>query len=46
MGAKVAANQLNKRRKDIISSKALGILLLKNLPDLIDSFLQNVCTQI
>ncbi len=41
MGAKAAANQLKKRRKDIISSKALGILLLKNLPDLIDSFLQD-----
>lgn len=45
MGAKAAANQLKKRRKDIISSKALSILLLKNLPDLIDSFLQDFSEQ-
>lgn len=40
MSAKVAAKQLGKRKKDVISSKSLGILLIKNLPELVGSFIE------
>lgn len=38
MNAKTAEKKLKKRRKDIISSKSLSLFLLKNLPDLVESF--------
>ena len=41
MNSRTAAKQLAKRKKDVISSKALGILLLKNLPELVESFIMN-----
>lgn len=40
MSAKVAAKQLGKRKKDVISAKSLGILLIKNLPELVESFIE------
>lgn len=40
MSAKVAAKQLGKRKKDVISAKSLGILLIKNLPELVGSFIE------
>ncbi len=41
MNANTASNQLKKRRKDVISSKSLGILFLKNLPSLIEGFIED-----
>lgn len=41
MNANTASNQLKKRRKEVISSKSLGILLLKNLPSLVESFIED-----
>ena len=41
MNAKVASNQLKKRRKDVISSKSLMILLMKRLPELMESFIES-----
>jgi hypothetical protein len=32
MSARVASKQLSRRKKDVISAKSLGILLMKNLP--------------
>lgn len=41
MNAKTAEKKLNKRRKDIISSKSLSMFLLKNLPALVESFTED-----
>lgn len=41
MSARVASKQLSRRKKDVISAKSLGILLMKNLPELVESFIEN-----
>lgn len=41
MSAKTISNQLDKRKKNVISSKSLGILLIKNLPELVESFIES-----
>ncbi|MDD4592091.1 MAG: ABC-ATPase domain-containing protein [Parabacteroides sp.] len=41
MNVKFASKQLKKRRKDVISSKSLKILLMKRLPELMESFIES-----
>ena len=41
LSTKNASKELNKRKSNVISSKSLGILLLKNLPELVSCFINN-----